>query len=142
MTSQLMTNLLRGLVALTAVAFLSVPSLLAQQTASAKIDAYIKTEMRRQKIPGISLAVIRKGKIELLKSYGLSNVEHQVPVKPETVFQSGSIGKQFTASAVMLLVEEGKAVAQRQDRQVSNRAARKLERHHSEALVNPYVGHG
>ena len=102
------TNLLRGLVALTAVTLLSVPPILGQQNTSARIDAYIKAEMRRQKIPGISLAVIRKGKIELIKSYGLSNVEHQVPVKPETVFQSGSIGKQFTASAVMLLVEEGK----------------------------------
>ena len=38
----------------------------------------------------------------------MSNVELQVPVKPETVFQSGSVGKQFTATAVMMLVEEGK----------------------------------
>src|SRR4030095_6112047 len=101
MTIQLPTNLLRGLVVLTAVAFLSVPPSRAQQNASARIDVYIKTEMQRQKIPGVSLAIIRKGKMELLKSYGLSNVEHQVPVKPQTVFQSGSIGKQFTASAVM-----------------------------------------
>ena len=108
MPSQLTTNHLRSLVALTAVTVLLVLPSRAQQNTSAKIDAYIKTEMRRQKIPGVSLAVIRKGKIELIKSYGLSNVEHQVPVKPETVFQSGSIGKQFTASAVMLLVEEGK----------------------------------
>ena len=64
--------------------------------------------MQRQQIPGISLAVVRKGRIVLLRSYGLSNVEHQVPVKPETIFQSGSIGKQFTAAAVMILVEEGK----------------------------------
>jgi CubicO group peptidase (beta-lactamase class C family) len=64
--------------------------------------------MRRQKIPGLSLAVLRHGKIALLKSYGFANVEHRVPVKPETVFQSGSIGKQFTAAAVMILVEEGK----------------------------------
>lgn len=73
-----------------------------------KIDGYVKAEMERQKIPGVSLAVLRKGKIIALKSYGLANVEHQVPVKPETVFQSGSIGKQFTAAAVMILVEEGK----------------------------------
>ena len=44
----------------------------------------------------------------LAKGYGLANVEHQVPVKPETVFQSGSVGKQFTATAVMLLVEQGR----------------------------------
>ena len=42
------------------------------------------------------------------EGFGLANVELQVPVKPETVFQSGSVGKQFTATAVMMLVEEGK----------------------------------
>jgi len=73
-----------------------------------EIDRYVKAEMQRQKIPGVSLAVLRGGKIETLKSYGLANVEHQIPVKPETVFQSGSIAKQFTAMAVMILVEEGK----------------------------------
>jgi CubicO group peptidase (beta-lactamase class C family) len=73
-----------------------------------KIDDYVKTEMQRQKIPGVSLTVLRNGKIIALKSYGLADVEHQVPVKPETVFQSGSIAKQFTATAVMILVEEGK----------------------------------
>ncbi|MGB7904913.1 MAG: serine hydrolase domain-containing protein, partial [Steroidobacteraceae bacterium] len=40
--------------------------------------------------------------------YGLANVELDVPVKPDTVFQTGSVGKQFTAMAVMMLVEEGK----------------------------------
>jgi CubicO group peptidase (beta-lactamase class C family) len=80
----------------------------AQPGVAAKIDRYIKAEMRRQKIPGIALAVLRDGKISLLKSYGFANVEHRVPVKPETVFQSGSIGKQFTAGAVMILIEEGK----------------------------------
>jgi CubicO group peptidase (beta-lactamase class C family) len=73
-----------------------------------EIDQYVKTEMQRQKIPGVSLAVLREGKIIALKSYGLANVEHQVPVKPETVFQSGSIAKQFTATAVMILVEDRK----------------------------------
>jgi CubicO group peptidase (beta-lactamase class C family) len=80
----------------------------AQTNPSAKIDRYVQAEMRRQKIPGLSLAVIRNGRITILKSYGLANVEHRVPVKPETVFQSGSIGKQFTAAAIMLLVQDGK----------------------------------
>ncbi len=68
----------------------------------------VNEQMLANKIPGMSLAVLRKGKIVLLKSYGLANVEHQVPVKPETIFQSGSIGKQFTAAAVMILVQENK----------------------------------
>lgn len=58
----------------------------------------------------MSLAIVRDGKISVLKSYGFANVEHNVPVKPETIFQSGSIGKQFTAAAVMILVQDGKIV--------------------------------
>jgi len=73
-----------------------------------RIDRYVQSEMRRYQIPGVSLAVLRDGKISILKSYGLANVELAVPVKPETIFQSGSIGKQFTAAAVMMLVQEGK----------------------------------
>jgi CubicO group peptidase (beta-lactamase class C family) len=72
------------------------------------VDDYIKAEMQKQRIPGLSLAVIKDGQVILAKGYGLANIEHQVPVKPETIFQSGSVGKQFTATAVMILVEEGK----------------------------------
>ena len=75
---------------------------------TAKIDAFIQTEMKRQNIPGISLAVVTGKQPPLVRSYGLANIEHQVPVKPETIFQSGSVGKQFTSAAVMLLVEDGK----------------------------------
>src|ERR1051326_7601548 len=80
----------------------------AQDGVSTRIDDYIRAEMDAQKIPGLSLAVIKDGEIVLAKGYGLANVEHQVPVKPETIFQSGSMGKQLTATAVMMLVEAGK----------------------------------
>jgi CubicO group peptidase (beta-lactamase class C family) len=80
----------------------------AQDTAPPGIDEYVKTEMTKERIPGLSLALIKDGRIILAKGYGLANVELQVPVKPETIFQSGSVGKQFTATAVMMLVEEGK----------------------------------
>jgi len=79
-----------------------------QDAISAKVDDFIRVEMQRQQIPGVSLAVVKDGKPVLVKGYGLANVEHQVPVKPETIFQSGSVGKQFTSMAVMILVEEGK----------------------------------
>ena len=72
------------------------------------IGQYVQSEMQRQQIPGLALLVARDGKIVKAQGYGLANVELQVPVKPETVFQSGSVGKQFTATAVMMLVEEGK----------------------------------
>src|SRR3989442_3017770 len=80
----------------------------AQDAITSKVDDYIKAEMQRQHIPGLSLAVLKDGQIILAKGYGFANVEHQVSVKPETIFQSGSMGKQFTATAVMMLVEAGK----------------------------------
>jgi CubicO group peptidase (beta-lactamase class C family) len=80
----------------------------AQDRVVERIDGYVRAEMTRQQIPGVAVAVIKDGHVVLAKGYGLANVEHQVPVKPETVFQSGSVGKQFTATAVMLLVEKGR----------------------------------
>ena len=82
----------------------------AQDAISAKVDEFIKGEMQKQHVPGVSLAVVKNGQVVLVKGYGLANVEHKVAVKPETIFQSGSVGKQFTATAVMLLVEDGKIV--------------------------------
>jgi CubicO group peptidase (beta-lactamase class C family) len=78
----------------------------AQNPAADRVDDFLRGEMARQQIPGIAAAIVRDGQVVLAKGYGLANVEHQVPVKPETVFQSGSVGKQFTATAVMLLVEQ------------------------------------
>jgi CubicO group peptidase (beta-lactamase class C family) len=72
------------------------------------VDDYIGAEMAKQHLPGLALLVSRGGQVIRAQGYGMSNVELQVPVKPETIFQSGSVGKQFTATAVMMLVEEGK----------------------------------
>lgn len=68
----------------------------------------VRAEMASQHIPGLALLVARKGRTLLAEGYGLANVELKVPVTPKTIFQSGSIGKQFTATAVMMLVEAGK----------------------------------
>ncbi|HSD13032.1 MAG TPA: serine hydrolase domain-containing protein [Flavobacterium sp.] len=72
------------------------------------VDSLINSEMQKQRIPGISVVVLRDGNVEYLKGYGFSNIEHKVGVIPETIFQSGSVGKQFTSFAIMLLVEDGK----------------------------------
>ena len=88
--------------------FLLSATALAQDSFEPRIDEYLRKEMQAQQIPGVALAVVKDGKIVLARGYGLANVEHRVPVKPETIFQSGSTGKQFTATAVMMLVEEGK----------------------------------
>jgi D-alanyl-D-alanine carboxypeptidase len=73
-----------------------------------EIDRYIETEMRKLHIPGVSLAVVRDGRIVKAKGYGLANIEANSAATPKTVYELGSIGKQFTATAVMMLVEEGK----------------------------------
>jgi CubicO group peptidase (beta-lactamase class C family) len=96
----------RHWVALALVVTWSV-SVVAAQAPDA-VDEYVQAEMEKQHIPGLSLLVSRDGNPIRAQGCGLANVELQVPVKPETVFQSGSVGKQFTATAVMMLVEENK----------------------------------
>jgi len=102
--------MMRRSLLLATLAALPVPALSPQTPArfAARVDAYAKAELARQQLPGFSLAVMRRGHIVLERGYGFANVEHQVPATPATVYQSGSLGKQFTAAAVMLLVQDGK----------------------------------
>ena len=72
------------------------------------LDDAIKAEMKRRNVAGVGIAVVRDGKIIREQGYGLANIEHSVPVSAKTVFQSGSVGKQFTAALVLLLAEDGK----------------------------------
>jgi len=81
-------------------------ALTAEQLAS--IDAYVTKEMQREHVPGLAVGVYSRGRVLLAKGYGLANVELSVPAKPETLFQSGSVGKQFVSAAVMMLVERGR----------------------------------
>ena len=64
--------------------------------------------MARQRIPGVEVGVYRNGESVLAKGYGLANVELEVPVQRFTLMQSGSVGKQFVATAILMLVEQGK----------------------------------
>jgi|SRR5215468_657308 len=73
-----------------------------------QVDEYIQVEMKKRKIPGLALVVIKNGEVVMMKGYGLANLDHDVPVTPDTVFELASVTKQFTATAIMLLVEEGK----------------------------------
>ena len=63
--------------------------------------------MARQRVPGVAIAFVNKGQVTA-RGYGYANLEHRVPVTDETIFQSGSVGKMFSATAVMLLVQDGK----------------------------------
>jgi len=58
--------------------------------------------------PGCALGVYRAGAVLYAKGYGLADLNHGVPIRPDTVFDIGSASKQFTAVAVLLLVQDGK----------------------------------
>lgn len=73
-----------------------------------RVDDYVRQQMRLRHIPGLALAVVRDGRVVKERGYGLASVELEVPATAATVFEIGSISKQITAAAVMLLVEEGK----------------------------------
>ena len=58
--------------------------------------------------PGCAVGVAKAGQPVLQKAYGMADLEHDVPNKPDTIFEAGSVSKQFTAAAVLLLAAEGK----------------------------------
>ena len=90
---------------------IAVALLLALTPVAAETDRasdFINDYLQKKQIPGCAVMARHNGKVVLSKGYGVANLEHGVRVTPETVFQSGSMGKQFTAMAVMMLVEERK----------------------------------
>ena len=99
---------MRIYVLVAAATSLAVRSAHAQAAVEPKVDSVVRAEMTRQRIPGVAVAIVRKGTVTLAKGYGESNLELHTPVTAETMFQSGSVGKQFTSAGVMTLVEEGK----------------------------------
>ncbi|HWP52800.1 MAG TPA: serine hydrolase [Pyrinomonadaceae bacterium] len=58
--------------------------------------------------PGAAVVVVKNGQVIFRKAYGMANLELQVPMKPEMVFRLASVTKQFTAVAIMMLVEQGR----------------------------------
>src|SRR6202040_189124 len=94
-----------------AIAVAVVPIALAAQTAKtadveSKVDAVFAKYTAST--PGCALGVATNGKPALARAYGMSDLEHDVRISPETIFEAGSVSKQFTAAAVLLLAREGK----------------------------------
>src|SRR5437762_11143330 len=58
--------------------------------------------------PGCAVGVAADGKPVLARAYGMADLEHDVRNTPETIFEAGSVSKQFTAAAILLLAREGK----------------------------------
>src|SRR5882724_9750937 len=92
---------------ITTVLLLAGNANLAQQPTNPAVDA-IFADLTKPGSPGCALGVYREGKIIYAKGYGLANVEENVPISPQTVFDVGSVSKQFTAASILLLERQGK----------------------------------
>ncbi len=78
-----------------------------QQSIFEQVDALF-AEWDREDSPGCALAIVRDGRILYTKGYGMADLEHGVPISPQSVFYAGSVSKQFVATCMLLLQEEGK----------------------------------
>ena len=71
------------------------------------LDAFIKAQMAQRHIRGLSLAIIKDGKIALARGYGVTDDSSKAPVTTSTLFQAGSISKPVSALGALHLVEAG-----------------------------------
>lgn len=76
--------------------------------AHSELDTFIESKMKELHIPALSYAVMQNGEYISSGVYGLAEVELNVPANEHTLFNVGSVGKTFTATAIMLLEEDGK----------------------------------
>ena len=81
---------------------------LAAQQAPPEFDSYVKRVMETFTVPGLSVAIVKDGKVVLAKGYGVRRMRDPAPVDAQTRFGIASNTKLFTATALALLVEEGK----------------------------------
>ncbi|MET7258739.1 serine hydrolase domain-containing protein [Dyadobacter fermentans] len=72
------------------------------------LDDFIRNQMRKRSIPGLSLAIIQDGKILKAQAYGFIDKEGKLPVSTNTLFQAGSVSKSVAAMGALYLVEKGK----------------------------------
>jgi CubicO group peptidase (beta-lactamase class C family) len=79
----------------------------AEPPVEVKVDRVFE-RLSRSDTPGCVVGVAVDGKPVLIKAYGMANLEYGIRLRPDTVFESGSVAKQFTAAAIALLCQDGK----------------------------------
>ena len=84
-----------------------LPAASSLDAAFAHIDEMVARVMARDVTPGISLAITDRDTLLSARTYGFANLDAQIPVMPETLFEIGSIGKSFTAVVFLQLAAEG-----------------------------------
>jgi len=72
------------------------------------IDLIVSRAMKTFEVPGLSLAIVKDGKVLLAKGYGVRNLKENIPVDSKTLFSIASNSKLFTAVSLGILVDEGK----------------------------------
>jgi len=72
------------------------------------LQPFITAEMEKAKLPGMAMAIVQNKKLLCAEGFGLRDVEHKLPVSPQTLFAIGSTSKSFTALAMGILNDEGK----------------------------------
>ena len=80
--------------------------LLIQAARADNLDDFIQGELRKLHIPGLSVGIVKDGRVIREKGYGFANLELSAPASASTVYQIASITKTFTATAIMMLVQE------------------------------------
>ena len=81
-----------------------------RQQLAQEVDELFAARSVDDTTPGCAVGVIERGEWALLESYGIANLEHGIPISSSSIFRTGSLAKQFTATAIALLAEEGMAL--------------------------------
>jgi D-alanyl-D-alanine carboxypeptidase len=73
-----------------------------------QLDSIIRTAVAEKHIVGLSVGVMQNGKVVLDRGYGVRDLTTKAPVTSKTIFGVGSVTKQFTCAAALMLAEQGK----------------------------------
>ncbi len=72
------------------------------------VDDFVRKQLAASRVPGLSLAVIKDGTVVKVAGYGFADLEARIPAQPDTVYKIGSVSKQFIATGIMLLAQDGR----------------------------------
>lgn len=86
----------------------SVPAPIGQGLDYAQIDRYANALVAGQRVPGLAIVIVRKGKVEFMKGYGITDTQRPEPVDTHTVFRLASLSKSFASALTSLLVQQGR----------------------------------
>ena len=91
-----------------AVMLIAVPTIVFGQATDVGAVADHAFRQWTRETPGCAVGVAQQGRTLLTRGYGMANLETGTPITAETIFESGSVAKQFTASAILMLMSDGK----------------------------------